>query len=427
MSNTEHVDTVVVGAGHAGLAVSRLLTEAGREHLVLDRGDVAERWRSERWDSLHLLTPSWMTRLPGWYYCGGDPEGFLSAAQLVTRLEHYAVSFDAPVRTRTTVLSVVPTGDREYDVRTDGGTIRTRNVVVATGPHGPNRVPSGLVGVRADVVPSSAYKNPDRLAPGGVLVVGASSSGVQIADELQRSGRDVVLAVGRHTRVPRRYRGLDLFWWLDSTGRLARTVDELVDAERARREPSLQIVGRPDPRDRGEDLDLPGLHQRGVRLVGRLQGINGGTASFADDLDDHLATADRGLHRLLGSFDRYAERQGLGGEVLPATRPGPFEPGRAPHRLRLAAEGIGTVVLAAGHRPDHSWLPLPITAADGSIRQYRGVAPAPGIYVVGQRFQHRRDSGFIDGARHDARDVVTHLLTGSLPGAAVPSSEEPAA
>lgn len=428
MSTIEHVDAVVIGGGHAGLAVSRLLTDAGVEHVVLDRGRVAERWRSERWDSLHLLTPNWLSRLPGWYYTGGEPDGHLSAAAFVGHLERYAASFHAPIHQHTTVLSVASAPGDRYDVRTDRGTWRASRVVVATGPHGTPAVPAGLDPARSDVevVTSNHYRNPGRLGPGGVLVVGASSTGVQVADELRRAGRDVVLAVGRHTRVPRRYRGMDLFWWLESTGRLARTVDEIGDPARARREPSLQLVGRADPECRSRDLDLLALHRSGVRLTGRLQGLSGGTATFGDGLPDSVRSADRALHRLLDAFDAHAERSGLASELLAPVRPAAIEPPPGPRRLRLGAEGIGTVVLATGYRPHHPWLDLPITAPDGSIEQYRGVTRAPGVYVVGQRFQHRRDSGFIDGARHDARAVVSHLLTGALPAPA-DASEESAA
>ena len=239
------VETVVVGAGHAGLAVSRLLTRAGREHVVLERGRVAERWRSQRWDSLHLVTPSWMTRLPGYRYRGPDPDGYLSAAGFADLLDDYAGSFAAPVLGSVTVQDVsLADGQSKcrYVVSTDAGSWRARNVVVAAGPHGTPRIPAA-VRATVKVVPAQRYRNPAQLPPGGVLVVGASASGVQIADELARAGRSVVLAVGRHTRLPRRYRGMDIFWWLDSTGRLARTVDQVRDVTAARYEPSLQLVG----------------------------------------------------------------------------------------------------------------------------------------------------------------------------------------
>ena len=256
MTALHHIDTVVIGAGHAGLAVSRLLTLAGREHVILDRGRVGERWRTERWDSLRLLTPTWMTRLPGWH-AEGDPDGFLPSGHFVDQLEQYAASFDAPVVTGATVtcLTTGPTGT--YDVHTDHGTWRARSVVVATGPHGRPLVPASVGRTDVPVITSNRYRNPRHLDAGGVLVVGASSSGVQIADELARSGRDVVLAVGRHTRMPRRYRGMDIFWWLETTGRLARTIDEMPDPAAARREPSLQLTGRTDA-DTGRERRRPG-------------------------------------------------------------------------------------------------------------------------------------------------------------------------
>jgi putative flavoprotein involved in K+ transport len=262
------------------------------------------------------------------------------------------------------------------------------------------------------VLTSNVYRSPDRLNPGGVLVVGASASGVQIADELARSGRDVVLAVGRHTRMPRRYRGLDIYWWLESTRRLARTIDDMPDAAAARREPSLQLVGRAAGDSVESDVDLAALQRRGVRLTGRLLSLEHGLATFDQGLAARTSDADRRMHRLLDSLDRYVERSGLEREVLAPVRPADVPRAAAPSQLDLRAEGIATVILATGFRPDFSWIKIPVLAADGSIRQSRGVTEAPGVYTIGQPFQHRRDSAFIDGARHDARHLVAHLTTG---------------
>jgi putative flavoprotein involved in K+ transport len=418
------IDTVVIGAGHAGLGVSRLLTDAGRDHVVLDRGRIGERWRTERWDSLHLLTPNWMTRLPGWHLDGPDPDGFLSRDEFVRLLEEYAASFGAPVITEVTVQELVAApvaSGHRYRVTTDRGTWHARNVVIATGPHGVPHVPSGIQ--PADVVTSDHYRNPGQLPDGAVLVVGASSSGVQIADELSRAGREVTLAVGRHTRMPRRYRGMDIFWWLEATGRLARTIDDMPDAAAARQETSLQLIGRNERGRRALDLDLGVLQDRGVRLVGRLDGISGRTATFRADLRQTVAAADAALHRFLEAVDRYVDRAGLEREVWAGLRPRPVVVGGAPTRLDLRAERINAVVLATGYRPHHPWLRLPICAPDGSIRQRRGATDAPGVYTVGQRFQHRRDSGFIHGARYDARAVVDHLLGSSAHPDAVPTGE----
>ncbi|HEX6249417.1 MAG TPA: NAD(P)/FAD-dependent oxidoreductase [Nocardioidaceae bacterium] len=404
------IDTVVIGAGHAGLAVSRQLAEAGRDHVVLERGGVAERWRSERWDSLHLLTPRWMARLPGWRYRGPDPEGFMPVSELIGHLEGYAASFTAPVRTETTVLRVT-VQDPGYQVVTDQGTWRSRHVVVATGPWGRPHVPDSVSAAPSQlhVTTASRYRNPAGLPDGGVLVVGASSSGVQIADELARSGREVILSVGGHTRMPRRYRGMDIFWWLEQTGRLARTIDDVGDPYAARREPSMQLVGRAHGKD--ENLDLGVLADRGVRLTGRLTALAGMTAGFADDLGESVAEAEARMHRFLDAVDEHVDRTGLSPEVWEPQRPDPVPAVATPSRLDLAREGVSTVLLATGYRPHHPWLEVPVSAPDGHIRQYRGVTPAAGLYVVGQRFQHRRDSGFIDGARHDAAAVVAHLTS----------------
>jgi len=404
-------DTVVVGAGHAGLAVSRLLSAAGRDHVVLERGRVGERWRSERWDSLRLQTPNWMTRLPGWRYCGPEPDGYLSAGAFGQFLDRYAASFDAPVLESANVEQVsvaTRTSGHRYVVVSDRGTWHARHLVIATGPHG---VPHGPAGWSrgVELITAQQYRNPAQLPSGGVLIVGASSSGVQIADELARAGRPVVLAVGRHTRMPRRYRGLDIFWWLSRTGRLARTIDDIRDPGAARREPSLQLVGR------NEDLDLAVLQARGVLLTGRLAQIKGGQAWFRADLADSVASADRRMHRLLDAVDKFANAAGLGQELGPPVRPWMVAVPPTPTRLGLRAEGIGTVLLATGYRPSHPWLRLPVTAPDGTIAQRRGVTSAPGVYVVGQRFQHRRDSGYIDGARHNAQAVVAHLLGRAAP------------
>ena len=404
------IDTVVIGAGHAGLSVSRLLTRAGRDHVVLDRGRIAERWRTERWDSLHLLTPRWMTRLPGWRYSGPDQEGFMSAGELVGHLEQYALAGEAPVSLGEEVQRVsLHRGG--YRVDTARGSWRARHVVVATGATGRPNVPDTLERLDPDVrlLTTSQYRNPHELAPGGVLVVGASASGTQIADELVRAGRRVVLAVGRHTRMPRRYRGMDSFWWLEQTGRLARTVEGGGPAE-----PSLQLVGRRPSDPRGTDVSLASLQEAGVELVGRLERVDRRRVDFRADLPVTTRAADDGMYRFLDSVDRFVNATHLTSEVDPAVRPARVEVRPSASGLDLQAEGIGTVLLATGFRPHYPWLRVPVVGSGGEIQQARGVTAAPGLYVVGQPFQHRRDSTFIDGARFGARDVVAHLGHGDL-------------
>lgn len=408
--NTTTIDTVVVGAGHAGLAVSHLLTRAGRDHVVLDRGRIAEAWRTQRWDSLRLLTPRWLTRLPGWRYTGADQEGFMPVGELVRHLERYAATSGTPLELGREVHQV-SADDGGYRVVTDGHTWRARHVVIATGAAGHPNVPAAVHGLAPSVARISAldYRNPDRLPAGGVLVIGASASGAQIADELARAGRRVMLAVGRHTRLPRSYRGMDAYWWLQETGRLARTIDTMPDPAAARREPSLQLVGRPTTDARGPEIDLGTLREAGVELTGHLIASEGRRVRFADDLTESVRDAHLRMSRFLDAADLWAQRCHLGSELLPAVRPEPIATTAARTDLDLEAEGIATVILATGYRPHHPWLQVPVLDRNGAVRQVRGATPAPGLLVVGQRFQHRRDSASIDGARHDAHDVVAHI------------------
>ena len=413
-----HVDTIVIGAGHAGLATSRLLTDAGRDHVVLDRGRLAESWRSARWDSLRLLTPNWMSRLPEWTYRGRDPEGFMAAAELVRYLESYAQSFDAPVQQQTSVLDVCAV-DGGYRIRTTRGAWRARNVVAAAGPR--PQVPKLAARLRPEIrqIHTSRYRNPASLPDGGVLVVGASASGVQIAAELRRAGRAVVLAAGTHTRLPRQYRGMDIMWWLEQIGALDRTVDD-TDASQARREPSAQLTGSQG----APELNLRRLHELGVVVTGRLAGLDGSWARFRDDLPFTTAAAEARLRRMLRTIDEHVVIAGLEDEVLPAADPAPVRLTSAQQSLDLRTAGISTVVWATGFHHAYPWLRVPgAVASSGEVEQYRGITPVRGLYVVGLRFMHRRNSQFIDGARHDARTIVEHLVGADR--AALKRAEEP--
>lgn len=400
-------ETVIIGAGQAGLALSRHLTSAGRDHVVVDRGRLAERWRSERWDSLRLLTPNWMTRLPGWSYDGPDPDGFMTAAEVVAFFEAYAASFGAPVLEGVTVESVEPAGGG-FRVSTDAVTWRTANVVVATGAADVPRVP-GLAGhlpAHVHQITPSRYRNPAGLPDGGVLVVGASSSGLQIADELARAGRRVVLAVGDHNRMPRRYRGRDVMWWLDRTGVFDTRIEDVPHPERSRRSPSMQLVGRPDH----GDLDLGTVHRQGVELAGRLVDVDGGVVRFADDLAATTARAEARLCRVLDGIDACIAGAGLDARVAPPDRPAPLDVPSAPRHLHLRGAGIGTVVWATGYRQAYPWLRLPGLDHRQGLPQTRGaVEGVDGLFVLGQRFQTRRSSNFIDGVRHDTRLVADRI------------------
>jgi len=262
-------------------------------------------------------------------------------------------------------------------------------------------VPSGIV-----TLSPIQYRNPGRLPEGGVLVVGASASGVQIAEEIQRSGRPVTLSVGEHVRVPRTYRGRDIQWWMDAIGVLDQRFDEIADHERARRVPSLQLAGNPDRRN----VDLNALAALGVRAVGRLAGIADGRAQFSGSLANHAALADLKMNRLLDSIDEWAARKDPGGPVAPAYRLEPTRVDRSPRlSIDLRSGEIRTIVWATGYRPDHSWLQVPVFDARGRIRHRGGVVESPGLYLMGEQFLRRRKSALIDGAGDDARELAAHL------------------
>ena len=396
-----HTTTVVVGAGHSGLAMSRHLAARSIDHVVLERGGVAHSWRTQRWDSLRLLTPNWMTRLPGSTYGGDDPDGHLAAPEVARLIEDYAAESAAPVLTGTTV-TAVRADSGGYTVRTDRGTWRARSVVAATGLTVPVRpalpVPTDVVTVHA-----ADYRNPGRLPTGGVLVVGASASGVQIAEELRRSGRDVTLAVGEHVRMPRTYRGRDILWWMDASGLLDVPYDAVEDLARVRNLPSMQLVGG------RRTLDLNALTALGVRLTGRLVGIQAGRAQFSGSLPNVCALADLKLGRLLDTIDRFADRAGI--DADPPARFSSTEP-PVPSALsaRLGDGGIESIVWATGFRPDLSWLDVGVFDRRGRVVHDGGVTASPGLYLIGLPFLRRRKSTLIDGAGADARELAGHLV-----------------
>jgi putative flavoprotein involved in K+ transport len=400
-------DTVIVGGGQAGLAMSRCLSDRSLEHIILERGRVAERWRSERWSSLRLLTPNWQSRLPGWKYQGPDPDGFMTMPEVIDYLEKYAESFKAPVEQETDVLAVVADG-YGYRVMTDRGIWWSKNVVIATGycdipfvPEMASRLSGGIL----QLVPT-AYRDPDELPKGGVLVVGASASGIQLADEIHASGRPVTVAVGRHTRLPRRFRGRDILWWLELMGILDQTPDDVYDFEISREQPSLQLVGRPDY----STLDLPLLQKQGVRLAGRVVSGEGSTIRFGDDLIAHTAAADAKLAVLLRRIDSFIVEAGLEEQVAEAEPFVPFFwPAPSPQEIDLRSEGISTVLWATGFRRSYPWLKVPVLDDRGEIIHRGGITPAPGLYVIGLQFLRSRKSAFIDGVGNDAAELTEHI------------------
>jgi putative flavoprotein involved in K+ transport len=402
------VTAVIVGGGHNGLAMSRQLADRGVDHVVLERGDVGNSWRTQRWDSFTLLTPNWQTRLPGRDYDGDDPDGYMTGPEVVAFMAAYAEKVDAPVHAGTTVTGVRPVDDG-YDVLTDQGSWRCRGVVLAGGACTQSTIPSFAEAVPDQVatVEPLAYRNPDEVADGGVLVVGGAATGVQLAEEIQASGRQVTLSVGEHVRMPRTYRGRDIQHWMGAIGRLDERYDEVEEILKARKVASPQLVGTP----RHRTLDLNALTDAGVALRGRLGVVRDGVAMFSGGLGNHCALADQKLGRLLDDIDAWVTRHDLDGEVGPPER---YEPTRiapdTPLTLDLGRGEVKTVVWATGFRPDFSWVDLPVFDSVGRLRHDGGVVDAPGVYYLGGTFLRRRKSSFIVGAEDDTADLADHLV-----------------
>jgi len=408
MNSARAIDVVVVGAGHNGLAMSTALAREGVEHVVLERGEVAQSWRSERWDSMRLLTPNWMMRLPGRCYEDGDPDGFMRATEAADFIGRYAAHRGAPVRTHTRVTAVRAAG-RGYRVDTDRGAWQCRALVVASGAFGRPVVPRLAEALPKGVQSLSAqrYRRPAQLEAGGVLVVGASATGVQLAREIHASGRPVTLAVGEHVRLPRRYRGRDIHWWMHVAGMLDQRIENEPDPLRAQRLPSPQLVGTAEH----ISLDLNVLRSEGVDVVGRLVGCRDGRAQFSGSLRNVCALADLKMNRLLDSIDAFAAARGLGPQVGPAERLPSTLPIHPPRLTLDLGREVRTVIWATGGRPELSWLQLPVFDPAGALRHDRGVVDAPGLYVLGLPFMRRRQSSFIHGCEDDVRALSRHLVS----------------
>ena len=373
---------------------------------MLERGEVANSWRRERWDSLRLLTPNWQSRLPGVRYDGADPEGYMTAAEVVELVTRFAVHAQAPIRTGTNVTSVRRTEDG-YEVTTSHGEIQSRAVMIATGASNQPTVPAfaGTLPPDVEQLTAFAYRNPTQLPDGGVLVVGASATGVQLAAELRQSGRPVMLSVGEHVRLPRTYRGRDVLWWMDASGVWDQRYDEVDDLSRARRLPSPQLVGTPER----TPLDLNTLAGMGVGLVGRWAGVRGARALFSGGLRNVCSLADLKMERLLDVFDDWARTA----EDPEDAAPERFAPTEVPRSARLELDlrsgEIRSIVWATGFRPDYRWLEVPVVDAKGHLHHDGGAVDSPGLYALGLPVLRRRKSTFISGIEDDAREVIDHL------------------
>ena len=387
--------------------MSRCLSERGIEHVIFERGEIANSWRTERWDSLRLLTPNWQSRLPGFSYQGNDPDGFRTMRETIAYIDTYARVIDAPVLTHTRVASLRK-DDAGYVVETNQGEWRCRAAVIASGACNIATVPDCARDLPAVVrsVPSMEYKRPGDLEPGGVLVVGASATGIQLAHEIHRSGRPVTLSVGEHIRMPRLYRGMDIQWWMDRIGVLDERYDQIDDIVRARNVPSMQLVGTLVR----ATLDINTLTDIDVTLVGRIAAIRDGKALFSGALRNVCALSDLKMNRLLDAIDVWTRDRGMDSEFetpmrLPPTR----VDDSPPLALDFEKSGIKTVLWATGYRPDHSWVHTPVFDRKGRMRHDGGITELPGLYLMGMQFLRRRKSALIDGAGDDARDLSAHL------------------
>ena len=406
------IDTLVIGAGQAGLAVSYHLTRQGRPHLVIEREGIGASWRARRWDSFTLVTPNWTLQLPGFPYQGGDPHGFLPRDEIVRYLEAYARSFGAPVETGVAAerLSRRPKG-AGYRVETDRGPIEATNVVVTVGYFHRPSIPACATAIPAAVrqVHSSAYRNPAALPAGAVLVVGSAQSGCQIAEELNEAGRRVFLSLGSAGRLPRRYRGRDTdAWFADMGGFDKGFADPANPVERYR--PNPHASGKRG----GHSLNLRRFAGDGITLLGRLAGAEGATLAFAPDVNERVAAADRFSRDVMREVDDYIAANGIDAPAPNADNTDDGGPGDGPplseiRSLDLAAEGIATILWATGYRCDFDWIDLPVTDSRGYPIQDRGVSDFPGLYFCGLHWMYSLKSGLLFGVGEAARHVTGHL------------------
>lgn len=404
---TQQIDTIIVGAGQAGLSTSYYLIQQGREHIILEQADqVAEPWR-KRWDSFTLITPNWTVRLPGAEYQGDSPDSFMPRDEVVTYFEEYIEQFKMPIKFGFRVTSVEPI-EAGYLVTTDQGEFESSNVVIATGMYQHPRIPPFSANLSAEInqLHSHEYRNPEALPAGAVLVVGSAQSGCQIAEELFQEGRKVYLSVGRAGRLPRRYRGKDITWWLEEIGFTDRTIDQFPS-------PKVKFAGSAHGtgKDGGHTINLHQFARDGVVLLGHIQSVQEDRILLAPDLKENLANADKGEAEFLKEIDNYIEKSGLDvpEETLPELRDG-YE-AEVILELDLKSAGITSVIWATGFKFDFSLVKLPVFDEDGYPVQKRGVTEYPGLYFIGLQFLHTIKSGLLSGVGDDAAHIVSDLTS----------------
>jgi putative flavoprotein involved in K+ transport len=404
---TEHIETVIIGGGQAGLALSYYLTRQGRTHVVLEQGRVGETWRSGRWDSFTLNTPNWMTRLPGFPYQGNDPDGFLPREDTVEHLEQYAASFHAPLHcgVRVTAVRQRPGGDG-YLVEAEQMTFEARNVVLATGAFPKPKLPISSAALPIDIcqMHTGEYRNPQMLPSGAVLVVGTGQSGCQIAEDLYESGRQVYLSTSSCGRIPRRYRGRDTLWWLSKQGFFDKTLDQLPS-------PTAKFACNPHVSGNhgGQDINLRQFARQGMILLGHAQAVQGKQIILAPDLEENLAKADAFAAHITQEIDEYITKTGIEVAANMTTVEAPTNGATSTKpmlTLDLQSAGINTIIWASGYEIDFGWVQIPVFDQAGYPVHQRGVTAFPGLYFLGLNWLYKRKSALLYGVGEDAAFVA---------------------
>jgi putative flavoprotein involved in K+ transport len=403
----ERHDTIVIGGGQAGLAMSYHLQRHGREHVILERGRIAERWHKERWDSLRYQFINETIELPGFACHGPDPNGFAHYTAIAQFIEDYAVRIAAPVRQGVAVTSLRHDDNGGYVLETTGGVAKARNVIVATGPFQASMIPPAGRDMPRSLyqLHASSYRGPGELPPGAVLVIGSGGSGCQIADELQEAGRNVYLSVSRHKRVPRRYRGRDALWWFDKMGRFEVTIDSF---PQRRYPPSTIVTGV----NGGYDMNVRRFARDGGRVLGRLLGCSGGHLAAGEDAARILAEADQTYDEFMSAAKSRAKELESSGDLdeddhhTSAPIAVKIDGART---VDLTAENISSVIWATGYRFDYDWLQVPVLGSQGAPIQHRGVTASHGLYFLGLHWMHTFGSGLLSYVGRDAAYIADHL------------------
>lgn len=404
----EKIETIVIGGGQAGLSTSYYLNQIGRENIILEQASqAANAWRNDRWDSFTLLTPNWSIKLPGMEYSGKTPDGFLTRNELTNYFERYIKNFDLPIRYETCVTEVAPLENgKGYSIATSSDAFQAKHVVVATGSFQTPKIPAFSENLPAGILQlhSGQYRNPEQLPDGAVLIVGSAQSGTQIAEEIYQSGRTVYLCVGSAPRVPRRYRGRDIFEWLVETGFTERTVDKLPS-------PKAKFAGNPhlSGRDGGRTINLHLFARDGVHLLGHLIGAGDGRVYLAPDLKETLAKVDKAESDIVTMIDQFIGKNGI--DATPETLP-KHQDGYSVEEiteLDLKAANVTTIIWAMGYSFDYGFVKLPVTGEDGYPIQQRGVTAYPGLYFVGMSWLNKHKSPLLLGVGEDAKYIVEHI------------------